>query len=104
MSDESPTAKAATKACTCNAYLRDHECTHTRPLPVARPEPFCIKPTDRFALATIRCWISIYSAVAPRDPETKQITATAAAKIAGAEKIFSDFRKWQEKNGSKFPD
>jgi len=56
------------------------------------PDPFCIQPWDRFALATIRAWIACAAA-----------HGVAKEKVQRAEVCFNEIKRWQNTHGTKTP-
>ena len=77
----------------CFRFIAQDECQHTGALPVPKPEPFQITPSDRAALSAIRAWIV-----------TAGSLKANAIKLKKAEQCFLAFKLWQQENQTKVPD
>ena len=59
---------------------------------LVEPDPFCLRPTDPFALATIRAWIVCAKA-----------HGVPVEKVQRAEVKFHEIERWQRSHGTKLP-
>ena len=69
-------------------HLGDHEADEQ----LVAPDPFCIRASDPFALAVIRCWIA--AAHAHKVPDSK---------IQRAEESYREIQRWQRAHGTRLP-
>jgi hypothetical protein len=59
---------------------------------LVEPDPFCIRATDPFALATIRAWIVCAKA-----------HGVDTVKVQRAEVSFREIERWQRSHGTRLP-
>jgi hypothetical protein len=69
-------------------HFGDHELCEQ----LVEPDPFCIRATDTFALATIRAWIACAAA-----------HGVKRDKIQKAEEKFKEIKRWQAVHGTRLP-
>ncbi len=69
-----------------------HRGDHEPNIQLVEPDPFCLRATDPFTLATIRSWICAAKA-----------HGVSSIKIQRAEEHFNEISRWQIKHGTKLP-
>jgi hypothetical protein len=70
-----------------------HDGDHEPCEQLVAPDPFCLRATDPFTLATIRAWICAAKA-----------HGVSESKIQKAEAHFNEIKRWQTAHGTRLPD